>query len=330
MQFRNLIEVSNYFADATKATEYLIQLRWANGITCVHCGNAKVYELKKAIHRFKCAKCRKQFSATKGSIFENSPISLQKWFTAVYLITSHKKGISSHQLAKDISVTQKSSWFMLQRIRFALESGSFSHSPDAIIQVDETYVGGSQKNRHQSRIAKFKRGQAIEAGIKKNNHGRSLEKTPVVGIIEQGGNVTAKVVPNATRQHLHGFINENVKDGTTIVTDEYQVYNTLRDRYNHISVEHRLGQYTNNGFHTNGIENFWSHFKRGIYGIYHQISPKHMDKYIDEYEFRYNTRKMSERDRFDKMLTLSNKRLTYAELIKKESNKGESQAPATS
>jgi len=199
MKFKNLIEVSNYFADSKKATEYLVRLRWSGNVVCIHCTHDKVYELKGANPRFKCAKCRKQFSAIKGTIFENSPISLQKWFTAVYLITSHKKGISSHQLAKDLSISQKSGWFVLQRIRFALQSGSFNHSPDGIIQADETFVGGDYKNKHHKKVEK----KSTWGNKNTTPKGRSVQtKTAVAGILETGGQVKASVVPDTKKATL--------------------------------------------------------------------------------------------------------------------------------
>lgn len=320
MEFKNLLEASAYFADSQRATDYLIKMRWSGTVTCVHCSHEKVYELKGVNKRFKCAKCRGQFSATKGTIFENSAIPLQKWFVAVYLHTSHKKGISSHQLAKDISVTQKSAWFMLSRIRFALQSGTFEHSPDGIIQVDETFIGGKLNNQHKSRYAKRVRFDEAKAAGKPLNRGRSFQdKKPVVGVLETGGNVIAKTVDNTRARTLTDIVIENIAPTATVVTDSYIGYKKLaQEGFNHKTVNHEMGQYVYEGFHTNGIENFWSHLKRGIYGIYHQVSDKHLDKYVDEFEFRFNTRKMGEAARFDKMLSLCNKRLTYPQLIQKE------------
>lgn len=315
MKFTNLLSVITYFADKQKATEHLISLRWPNGvINCPHCGETKIYTLKGANKRFKCATCREQFSATKGTIFENSALPLQLWFAAIYLHTSHKKGISSHQLAKDLGITQKSAWFMLQRIRYALQSGTFTNTENDFLQVDETFVGGKEKNKHQSRLAKKDREK--DGGKSYATVGRSLKnKKPVVGMMATGGMVVAQAVDNTKSKTLLSFINKHAKAGSTITTDEWIGYANLYKEHTHITVKHRLSQYTNNGFHTNGIENFWSHFKRTVYGTYHQVSDKHLDKYVDECEFRFNTRELSEINRFDKMLTLCNRRLTYNELI---------------
>ena len=315
-QFNNLIQVITHFADEVVATEHLIQMRWNGNITCVHCNHDKIYTLKGATKRFKCAGCRKQFSATKGTIFENSAIPLQKWFAAVYILTSHKKGISSHQLAKDISITQKSAWFVLQRVRFALKSGSFNYTSTDTIQCDETYVGGKEKNRHQGKTDKVERMLSRRAqGLPMKAKAGAAEKTAVFGMIVTGGMVKAEVVQNTTTETLTGIIEKNIQPGITIVTDDYKSYRKLQQNYTHKSVNHSKGQYCKNGFHTNGIENFWSIFKRGIIGIYHQVSDKHLDKYIDEFEFRFNNRNCTEANRFDKMLSLCNTRLTYAQLI---------------
>ena len=303
-QFKNLIEVTTFFADQAKATEYLISMRWPNGIKCAHCEHDKVYELKQKVKIFKCAKCRKQFSATKGTIFENSAISLQKWFMAMYLIASHKKGISSCQLARDLSLTQKSAWFVLHRVRFSFQSGTFVHSKGAIIEIDETFVGGETKNKHECKIERHEdTGHAIST------------KVPVLGILERGGNVTTKVIPNTHKKTLLNEIHANVADGTKVMTDSYPAYTDLALRYDHETVNHKEKEYVRGNVYTNGIENFWSLFQRGVIGIYHHTSTKHLDKYLDEFEFRFNTRKNSEGERFGKAVSLVSKRLTYAQLI---------------
>ncbi|MFN8277301.1 MAG: IS1595 family transposase [Chitinophagales bacterium] len=319
--FNNLIEVITHFSDKKVAKEYLFSLRWKDGIVCPYCNGKNAKRLNSKVHDCKCYDCRKPFSVTKGTIFENSPIPLQKWYAAIYLITAHKKGISSHQLARDLSLTQKSAWFVLQRVRFALQTGSFEPKSGAILQVDETYVGGKEKNKHQSAFARKEKLEKIESGEAKWPTGRSLDgKTPVVGMLETGGKVTAKVVKDTTKHSLLPFIHENAKKDSIIVTDEHRPYWHVKQTYAHHVVNHKQGEYVSNGFHTNGIENFWSLFKRGIIGIYHQISDKHLDKYVDEFEFRYNSRKMSDSERFENMLTLIQKRLTYSKLISPNGN----------
>lgn len=333
MKYNNLIDVLTTFADKEVATNHLIKLRWNGKPTCPHCNGTKVYTLKGATKRFKCASCREQFSATKGTIFENSAIPLQKWFGAIYLITSHKKGISSHQLAKDLSITQKSAWFVLQRVRYALQSGSFTHSPDAILECDETVVGGSESNKHESkRLGKkivVSHVENPETGYKKTRYRKvspTEGKAIVFGILERGGKVKATVIRDVTGDTLMNVVSESAKEGAIVFTDEAAGYNSLHKKFFHQTVRHNSGEYVRGMVHSNGIENFWSLLQRGIVGIYHSVSDKHLNKYVDEFEFRFNSRKMSEAERFDKMLSLCNRRLTYNELIA-EHEEGERTQP---
>jgi transposase-like protein len=300
--FKNLIQVTTYFADKDVCNQYLEKLRWDDGnIRCPHCSSTKrVYRMK---HNYKCGECRKQFSVRKGSIFENSPIPLQKWFVAIWLITSHKKGISSLQLAEDISVTQKTAWFMLHRIRYALEMGSYDKPLENTVEVDETYIGGKNKNRHADKKVK-------------NSQGRSTkDKIPVFGLVERNGEVRAMKVLSVSAKELQEKIAENVCNNVTIVSDEWLAYKGLDKTYNHLRVNHGQGIYVLGDAHTNTIEGFWSLLKRGYIGIYHYMSSKHLDKYVKEFEFRYNNRRETPVYKFDKMLSLCNQRLTYQQLI---------------
>ncbi|MCJ8209385.1 IS1595 family transposase [Mucilaginibacter sp. RS28] len=301
LPFKNLIEVANHFNDKQTCLDYLIKLRWPNGATCPFCSHDKVYHLQGANKRYKCAKCRKHFSVTKGTIFENSVIPLQKWFVAIYLITSHKKGISSVQLAKDVNVTQKTAWFMLQRVRHALKMRSFN-SPEKIgnvVEIDETYVGGNDLNRHAN-----KKKSAFDT------------KTIVLGAIERKGEVRLKVVPQATIEHIIPFVVKNIKTDSVLMTDEWTAYNRMGKVFEHLTVNHSQGVYVQGSSHTNTIENFWGVLKRGIYGIYHQVSAKHMQNYLEEFAFRFNNRKTTEAERFNKMVSLSKERIKYADLIR--------------
>ena len=305
MEFTNLIEVTEYFSDKQKCIEYLTHMRWANSVQCVFCVNDKVYELKGENKRYKCAKCRKQFSAIKGTIFENSPIPLQKWFLAVYILTSYKKGVSSVQLASDLGVTQKTAWFMAQRIRYALKVKSFDAQLEGPIQCDETFIGGKNKNRHADK-------KVLES------QGRSLkDKTPVFGVLQTGGQLHTSVVPDTKASTLKPIIKELVKNGSIIVTDEWTAYQNLSKDYDHIVINHKKREYVKGIHHINGIEGFWSVFKRGIYGIYHQVSPKHLHRYCDEFAFRYNTKNLNNTCKFDLSLKRTDCRLTYKNLISK-------------
>ncbi|MDQ2752192.1 MAG: IS1595 family transposase [Bacteroidota bacterium] len=301
--FKNLIEATQYFSDKQTCIDYLTKMRWNGNVTCAHCNHNKVYELKGANKRYKCAKCRKQFSAIKGTIFENSPISLQKWFIAMYILYSHKKGISSCQLAKDLGVTQKTAWFMGQRIRFAAQTKNFAKPVmSTVVECDETYVGGKEKNKHKSK--------RIEGSQGRSGKG----KTAVFGLLERNGVVVAMKVTNTQKDTLQPLIEQYVSEGSTIMTDEWLAYKGLQKKFKHGVVNHGAGIYVIDINHTNTIEGFWSLLKRGIIGIYHQVSPKHLDRYVDEFEYRYNNRKLSESTRFENLLSLASKRLTYKNL----------------
>lgn len=305
-KFRNLIEVTTYFADKKVCEDELEKLRWKDGtIKCPHCQSTKkIYRTKRS---FKCSECNKQFSVKKGTIFENSPISLQKWFVAIYIISSHKKGISSHQLGKDIGVRQATAWFMLQRIRFALENKSFNVKLSNVVEVDETYVGGKNSNRHANKKVKYSQGRSTK------------DKVAVFGMLERGGKVIAMKVNRTSSSELFPIINKHVDKDTHIMTDEWTAYKRLGKFYPHSIVNHGKGSYVIGDAHTNTIEGFWAILKRGIIGIYHHVSKKHIDKYIKEFEYRYNTRKMDEDERFNNVLSLCESRITYKQLTKKAS-----------
>lgn len=307
--FNSLLELIEYFKDEQTCVDYFQIKRWNGNPVCPHCNNKVVYKFSDN-KRFKCAACRKQFTVKVGTIFEDSKIPLRKWFVAVYLITSHKKGISSHQLAKDLKVTQKTAWFMLHRIRFALAQGSFeaplgNEQGESIIEVDETFVGGKNKNRHANKKVE-------------NSQGRSVkDKTPVLGMIERGGILKAMQVPDTKSETIQPIIDQEVITGNIVVTDEWWGYKQINAAYEHFCINHANGEYANGLAHTNNIEGFWSLFKRSIIGIYHFVSTKHIQKYVDEAVFRYNTRHINEGVRVRSMLTKTQGRLKYKTLIAK-------------
>ena len=305
-KFQTLVDLLLYFKDEQTCRDYLELIRWNGKIICPYkeCKHDHVFKYTDG-KRYKCAKCQRQFSVKVGTIFEDSKITLQKWFAAIYLITSHKKGISSLQLHRDLGVTQKTAWFMLHRVRHTLLV-SPSEKLTGIIEADETFIGGKEANKHKSKQTA-------------NTQGRSSKtKTPVLGIIERGGQLRAIKILNTKGYSIRPFIVNNVEFGSTVHTDEWWGYRGLARIFKHQYINHGQGEYAKDGVHTNSIEGFWSLLKRGVVGIYHSMSDKHLQKYIDEFVFRYNTRGMSESYRFDSMLNNINTHVTYKQLCLKK------------
>ena len=299
---KNLKDLMTRFKDETACRDFLVEQRWGGVPECPYCGCKKSYKIEGG-KRFKCANsaCYKKYSVTVGTVFEASNIPLTTWFAAMYLITSHKKGISSVQLAKDLGVTQKTAWFMLHRIRESLkESAPLLLQKE--VQVDELYVGGMEANKH-----KHKR---ID-----NAAGRSASKVPVIGLIETGGRVVTQVVPAVTKRVAKDLILQHVDRKAILVTDGASIYSNVGRKYEHVVVNHAEGRYKTGSHHTNGIENYWSLLNRGIYGIYHQVSPKHLQRYCDEFAYRFNSRTFSDGFRWVLTFHQIEGRLTYKKLI---------------
>jgi transposase-like protein len=296
-EFTNLLKVAEYFPTEESCHNFLINKRWGDKPVCPHCGSSRKVYIMQGGKILKCADCRKQFTVRIGTIFQDSPIPLQKWFFALFIVSAHKKGISSIQLGKDISVTQKSAWFMLHRIRYAMGHGEFMKSLNGIVECDETYIGG--KNFHG------KRGRGSE------------NKTPVFGMLDRDDSIIRSgPVSKVDGQTLKAIIKENVSPETRIMTDEWGAYNGLdKDFKSHERVDHGNEEYARGDIHVNTIEGFWSLLKRGIVGIYHHVSADHLHRYCNEFNYRYNTRKVRDTQRFEKMLTHLNGRLMYKNLI---------------
>jgi transposase-like protein len=282
--------------------DYFEEHRWKGKPVSPFDSASLVY--KCANNRYRCKNTGKYFSVRTKTVFENSKIPLQKSFIAFYLFSSHKKGISSHQLARDINLTQKSAWFLLNRLRRAFEHPNFKTMLKNVIEIDETFIGGKNKNRHWDKKVP-------------NSQGRSWkDKTPVLGMLERNGNLITQVVSNTQQKTLELIIGTNVEKGSDVYSDEWYRHGNLSKTFNHQWVNHSTKQYANGKISTNSIENRWSHLKRMIYGTYHWISRKHSQKYLDEYTLRNNTKQYSDKERFDLVLLSSiGKRLTYQQLI---------------
>jgi len=318
-----LQEAIQYFSDFEHCRQFMVAVRWPDGkITCPHCHSEKVTYLQSA-RLYKCYgdHPKPKFSLKVGTVFEDSPIPLEKWLPAVWLLVNCKNGISSYEVGRDLGVTQKSAWFMLHRIRLAMKSGGLLTNAKlggegCEVEVDESFVGGKLKNMHRDRRARF----AAESG----HAGGITGKTVVQGILDRDAReVRAKVVPNVKRETLQNEVLKNVKYGTTVFTDDAVPYDQLRSRYVHDVVNH-AETYVRGRVHTNGLENFWSLMKCGLKGTYVAVEPFHLERYVDEQVFRYNNRNtaenpMADADRFKLALSkIVGKRLTFAELTGKD------------
>ncbi len=301
-QFKSIFDLLKAFPTEQSCVEHLERLRWEGIPVSPFDETSKVYICKG--NKYKCKNTGKYFNVRTGTIFDNTKIPLQKWFLALYVFSSHKKGISSHQLAKDISVTQKSAWFLLHRLRYAFDHPNFKATVGNVVEIDECGIGGQSYYKHENKKIKNEDGATISG------------KTSVMGIRERGGNIKAMVIPDRTKETLIPIIYEHVAPNTIIMTDELVSYHGLVVDFEHYSVNHSAKEFVNGMVHTNGIENFWSHLKRGIDGIYHQISAEHLQAYIDEFVLRFNTRKFTTQNRFDFVLSgVTGKKLTYKNLI---------------
>jgi len=322
---QTLQEAIAYFADPDRCFEFAKKLRWPDGsVVCPRCGEAKNSFVKTRRLWF-CYACKKQFTIKVKTIMEDSPVTLDKWMTAFWLLANSRNGISSHELGRSLGVTQTTAWFMLHRIREVMggktKKGKMSGGSGGSFEVDETFVGPVPKNMHRGRREKMMRQMRDERGTE---YGRFSSKVAVQGIFNRNlRQVRAKVMPNVKREALQEEVFRNIPFGSTIYTDNAVAYDKLRVGYVHDVVNH-AERYVDGDIHTNGLENFWSLLKRTLRGTYVAVEPFHLDHYLDEQVFRFNnrkerSRKISDKERFTRVMSqVFGKRLTYAELTGKD------------
>ncbi len=300
--FKSILEFQKHFNTDEKCRLLLEEQRWGSTPACCFCGSTHVSRIKGG-KRFQCneKECRKQFSVTVGTIYENTKIPLVKWFYAMYILSNHSKGISSLQLASWLDVTQKTAWFLNHRIRQMLTEKA-PELLSGIVEVDETFVGGKEKNKHKNK--------------KKVSSGTG-GKTIVFGAVQRNGKVNTQIIPDTNLETLVNAVYENVEDGSVMVSDEQGSYKALKRNYQHASVNHSAKEYVRGAAHTNTIEGFWSLLKRQIVGIHHSVSPKHLQRYCNEASYRYNAKLLTQDVRFINALSNCEGTLKYSQLIKK-------------
>ncbi len=279
-----LVEAIRHFSDPDTCLDFMVTLRWPNGVACPTCGDMEPRFIKtRRLWQCKGKHPKRQFSVKVGTIFEDSPLGLDKWLITMWMIANAKNGVSSYEIHRAIGVTQKTAWFMLHRIRLAMETDGFNDFLRGEVEADETFVGGKAKNMHADR---------------KNFRGRgTVGKAVVMGLLERQGRVQAKVVPDTSTDTLQAEVRRNVYRGSEVFTDAHAAYQGLDDQYIHAFVDHTT-MYVMGKVHTNGIENFWSLLKRCIHGTYITVNPAHLFRYVDEQAFRYNNRKTDDGSRF--------------------------------
>jgi transposase-like protein len=302
---KTLIEAIKFFSDKENCRQFMISVRWADGVVrCPTCGSEGVTYLATAnVYKCKTVHPKQKFSLKVGTVFEDSPIGLDKWLPASWMLSNCKNGISSYELARDLGVTQKTAWFMLHRIRIAMTDETGKIGGNGPVECDETFVGGKVKNVHKSKRSKM---ASYQGGG---------NKAIVMGMLERGGRVKARVIADRKKQQIDPIMTHNVEAGSHIITDEMTTYGVLATPYTREVINHAV-EYVNGHVHTNGIENFWSLLKRSLGGTYISVEPFHLDAYVSEQVFRYNNRKDSDDStRFAScIMGIQGKRLTYEEI----------------
>lgn len=305
----NITNNAEHFVDADKARELLERMRWPNGTVCPHCKVTGAYKIeakedsKKGARKglWKCATCRKQFTVTVGTIFEDSRIPLNKWLLAIHLLCSSKKGMSAHQIHRMLGVTYKSAWFMMHRIRYAMQQEPLASKLSGIVEVDETYVGGKAKNMHKSEREKKVQGRG------------PVGKAPVVTLVECEGRVKSMYMQDVTGETLKEAMKDCIVPTAQIMTDESPSYGFAESEFaSHVSVNHKAGEYVRGDAYTNTAESVHALLKRGIIGTYHHVSKLHLHRYLSEFDFRFNNRKVKDGERtLEAIKGFEGKRLMY-------------------
>jgi len=312
-EFNNLEDFDAAFPDEESCIVHYRAIRWPAGMACVHCGSMeRIYDLHKGKH--KCGDCRKTFTVRNGSIFDDSKLKLRVWFKAIFLMTSHKKGISSHQLAKDIGVTQKTAWFLLNRIREATKTPEFAAPLNGTIEMDEMFVGGQGKWKHAIKKDSYKKKRKGASGNYK------AEKKVVIGMLQRDGDLRFQHIDGKNFVQIKQTVATNIALGATVYTDEAAHYKWMKDGYSHNLVKHYIGEYVRGDVTTNRIEGAFGHFKRAVHGVYHKVSDEHLHRYLNMFAWRWNRRKIGEGDRVNALLECTRgKQITYRQLIRKDS-----------
>jgi len=305
-----LQEAIRHFSDKKVCHDFMVSIRWPEGVFCPFCGSAE-HSFISTRFMWQCKGCKKQFSSKVGTVFEDSPIGLDKWFVAMWLLANCKNGISSYELARDLGVTQKTGWFMLHRLRLAMKARSFDKKLCGVVETDETFIGGHLRNMHKSkrRAKRF----SDDKGPLRGTTG----KTIVQAVLERDGEVRAQVLSGLDADIRRAFIRAHVEKGTELMSD---MGSSQFTEFVHQYINHEI-EYVRGNVHTQGIENFWSLLKRGLKGTYVSVEPFHLSRYVDEQAFRFNNRKTTDADRFVKTLSqIAGRRLTYAQLTRQPNN----------
>ena len=298
-----LIEAVRFFSDPDVALNFMASLRWPEGPICPEC-NSKEYSFLSTRRVWKCKGCQKQYTVKRGTIMEDSPIPLDKWLCAIWMIANDKNGISSYEIHRGLGITQKSAWFLLHRIRHAMKTGSFDKMSGQV-EADETFIGGKSRNMH------FRKREKKITGT--GGSGKAI----VMGMLERDGEVRTTVIQSRDGETLKAEIRENVEPGTELMTDAFVGYQGLSSEYVHQVINHAI-EYVRGRIHTNGMENFWSLVKRALGGTYISVMPFHLFRYLDEQTFRFNYRKLNDRERFLLVCaSMEGKRLSYDKLVGK-------------